>query len=408
MKILAVILFLTLSILPSFGIWTRISHLDSLELDVDVDSIVTVYLSDFRLSKVKSEYNEKRKKVREFLYRISNRDLNDLHLLEKTAFTYDEKNRLVAKNSVRYDYYSEVGRETVKIAYKDDARGNKIEEYYQAEQYDNEYGKYKSKWKDKWKYSYDTKGNILEIVELSHDKHKRNRQVYRYAPEGYLLQKTKYSFYKKTEHARKKDWIEYIEEDSYYNISGVYKVFSCRWNPDKKQVDTAKIQTRVYNENLSVSQIEEQSFHEGKLSWGTKTNFIYDSSGTKKEEINYLWNYEVSVWNEQCKTVYTYNNNGNLLQETEYNLWSEKDSINFYPISKQISSVYDENGKMTARSKIVYTKHYQTKEWILNWKEEYELKEDRIIEKWYNFNVQAKEWFPEPYRIDTYYFSVEK
>ncbi len=138
MKILTTILFLTLSILPSFGIWTRVSLPDSLDPGVKADSIVTVYLSDFRWSKVKSEYNKNGKKVREFSYRISGKDSNDLYLLEKTEFTYDENNRVIEKDE--NSGYSEASRETSKTIYKYDTRGNKIEEYYQGEQYDNKYG----------------------------------------------------------------------------------------------------------------------------------------------------------------------------------------------------------------------------------------------------------------------------
>ena len=133
MRILTTILFLTLSILPSFGIWSRVSHSDSIEINHRVDSIVTIYLSDSRWSKVKSEYNENGKKVREFLYSFSPRENRELYLQEKYDFIYDTNNKLIEKYEVCCDFYPrEKGNKGIaKTIYKYDTRGNKVAEYHQ-------------------------------------------------------------------------------------------------------------------------------------------------------------------------------------------------------------------------------------------------------------------------------------
>jgi hypothetical protein len=387
MRILTTILFLILLELPSWGISTRLSHDDSIESNLKLDSIVTIYLSDFQWFKVKSEYNKGGKKIRELFHNRSSCEW------EKSEFIYDTNNRLIEKYQMFYDG-------CIKTVYKYNVHGNKIAEYHNWKKSYSKYGKHKSKWKDKWKYSYDTNGNITEII--NYDGKNKCKHVYVYDTKGNLLKEIKYSSHWLSKCFRKK-------EEIYYNIQGKKeKLLYYIWNSDKKDNDIANSYTYIYDEYFNIIQTKELRFNNGEVSCGSKSVFIYDNNGNKKEELSYLWKSKTKDWSEHNKTTYSYDDNGNLFEETKYSIWSKKDNMNSYPISEKTTYVYNEKGEMTAKSKIIYRNDYETKEWLPLGREEYTQKVYVAIENYYDFDEKTQEWFTIPYRTDTYYLSKEK
>jgi len=383
MRILITILFLITFTLPSFGIWHRLWHSDSIDPNLRTDSIVTVYLSDGQWAKVKSKYNKNGKKIREFFYMH-----NPSNLTEENEFIYDINNKLIKSVEIR-------GEKPNTVVYKYDTRGNKVAEYHNK--YYNEwyYGTSKGKkysYKRKWKYNYDAKGNVIEMI----DKYHKDKYVYMYNAKGEILKEIYWS-----------KW-ECKKMESFYNIYGKKEksvLYKC--NPNKKDIDTVSINIYTYDEFLNLTQIDYQSFGKEEWNWGMKMDFVYDNNGKKKEKMIYLWDSDIKDW-RKYKTLYTYDNNGNLLEETRYSIWSKTEEMQSYPITEQIIYVYNEKGKMITRSRIIYSQDNKTKEWILSGKEEYEIKDNTAVEKYYNFDVETNEWFENPYQTDTHYFSVEK
>ena len=129
--------------------------------------------------------------------------------------------------------------------------------------------------------------------------------------------------------------------------------------------------------------------------------------GRKKEEIRYVWELQLKLnkWGTVDKIVYEYDKNGNLLEQTKYDIYTKTEDMDSYPISEQISYTYNEKNNITAKNTIAYSQDRETKMYLLSWKELYELKGDTAVEKHYLYNRATKEWYSTPLRTDTYYFS---
>lgn len=274
------------------------------------------------------KYNDKGNVEESFFYNNSG-DLEDRY-----TFIYDQEGMLVevseygtnerlrSKRILKYDSigneiessrYDSNGQIKSKHNYKYDNDGNRIE-VCQYISYKDEFTKYTYRY-DRGKiveeYCYDSNGNVISKEIFKYDKNGNEIVNCKYDSNGRMLEKSTHNYDKKGKETK-----------------------SCLYGPDKKLLhkttttydkDGNEIESRNYDSSGSMYLKYTYTYENGKMTYECVTRYnsdgntdfkeyyIFNSKGEKIEE-----HYDKPQENLYLKTIYKYNENGDLIEWNKF------------------------------------------------------------------------------------------
>jgi hypothetical protein len=209
-------------------------------------------------------------------------------------------------------------------------------------------------WVNSWKstYTYDENGNMTKelVQEWIDDQWIDDRiTTYTYDENG-----------RETEHIsqywKDEQWNKDGKEKFIYGENRIEQI-TLFWRKHA-WIDDLKF-TSTYNEDGNVTEYLSQYWDVAQWSNDQKITNTYDYKGKMTESLSQTWD-RFDLWVNDWKTIYTYeeSENGYLIMEDFYNMWDSASWINW----KKYTYTYDENGNRIEELRQGYYDEY----WI-NW-----------------------------------------
>lgn len=140
------------------------------------------------------------------------------------------------------------------------------------------------------------------------------------------------------------------------------------WDDATNQWVTEYKSEFTYDANGNMTQENDYEWDKtsGQLALNWKTDYSYDANGNNTQEIGYEWDERSQLWVASEKTIYSYDANGNSTQRIFYQ-WDS--STNTFVSDEKDDYTYDANGNLI---QYIYSSFDKTtNQWVAEYKKEY-------------------------------------
>jgi len=163
------------------------------------------------------------------------------------------------------------------------------------------------------------------------------------------------------------------------------------------------LKNQTENETLKTKGSSTKQRLDSVVSAGSsKSEYTYDANGNIIQQIEYKWEFVPGTWEVYRKHEYIYDVNGSISQEFDYEWIS---GINRWDTSK-VECIYDIDGKVS--QEFFYNKNTSTNNWDVYWKIENTYNINGYIEEniGYSWNSSKNSW--EVYTKTTYIYNASQ